>query len=62
MPGRSSANRSLRFAGRWISDRHHEVRHAVHARHDAGRPMRVPVAHGEGCYYADDATLDRAGA
>src|SRR4029077_6735324 len=23
-----------------------------------GRPLRMPVAHGEGCYYADDATLD----
>jgi phosphoribosylformylglycinamidine synthase len=22
------------------------------------RALRVPVAHGEGCYYADDATLD----
>ena len=25
---------------------------------DARRPLRMPVAHGEGCYYADDATLD----
>ena len=24
----------------------------------SGRPLRMPVAHGEGCYYADDATLD----
>lgn len=24
-----------------------------------GRPLRIPVAHGEGCYFADDATLDR---
>ena len=23
-----------------------------------GAPLRVPVAHGEGCYYADEATLD----
>ena len=22
------------------------------------RPLRMPIAHGEGCYYADDATLD----
>ena len=22
------------------------------------RPLRMPVAHGEGCYYADEATLD----
>ena len=25
---------------------------------DARRPLRMPVAHGEGCYFADDATLD----
>jgi phosphoribosylformylglycinamidine synthase len=25
---------------------------------EAGRPLRMPVAHGEGCYYADEATLD----
>ena len=25
---------------------------------DARRPLRMPVAHGEGCFYADDATLD----
>ena len=40
---------------------------AIAAQHDRspfthrvapGRPLRMPVAHGEGCYYADDATLD----
>src|SRR4029079_5861934 len=25
---------------------------------EAGRPLRMPVAHGEGRFYADDATLD----
>lgn len=25
----------------------------------AGQILRIPVAHGEGCYFADDATLDR---
>jgi phosphoribosylformylglycinamidine synthase len=24
-----------------------------------GKVLRVPIAHGEGCYYADQATLDR---
>jgi len=23
-----------------------------------GAPVHIPIAHGEGCYYADDATLD----
>jgi phosphoribosylformylglycinamidine synthase subunit PurQ / glutaminase len=25
---------------------------------EPGRPLRMPVAHGEGAYFADDATLD----
>src|SRR6185369_1909646 len=24
---------------------------------DTRRPLRMPIAHGEGCYYADDATI-----
>jgi phosphoribosylformylglycinamidine synthase subunit PurQ / glutaminase len=58
VPGALLRNQSLRFAGQ-------EVRIAA-ARADTrfthglevGRPLRMPVAHGEGCYYADDATLD----
>ncbi len=58
MPGALLRNQSLRFAGQ-------EVRIAAerpdtpftHAL-EVGRPLRMPVAHGEGCYYADDATLD----
>ena len=34
-------------------------RHAVHPRARGAGPLRIPVAHGEGCYFADDATLDR---
>jgi phosphoribosylformylglycinamidine synthase len=26
---------------------------------DGRRPLRMPVAHGEGCYFADDASLDQ---
>jgi phosphoribosylformylglycinamidine synthase len=58
VPGALLRNDTLRFAG-------HEVRIAAerldtpftHAL-DARRPLRIPVAHGEGLYYADDATLD----
>jgi phosphoribosylformylglycinamidine synthase subunit PurQ / glutaminase len=58
VPGALLRNRSLRFASREV---------AIAATHDRspftqlvapGRPLRMPVAHGEGCYYADDATLD----
>jgi phosphoribosylformylglycinamidine synthase I len=58
VPGALLRNRGLRFLGR-------DVRIAVEQpdspfTHLAGRrrPLRMPVAHGEGCYYADEATLD----
>jgi phosphoribosylformylglycinamidine synthase I len=58
VPGALLRNRGLRFLGR-------DVRIAVEHgdtpfTHLAGprRPLRMPVAHGEGCYYADEATLD----
>lgn len=58
VPGALLRNRTLRFAGRWIfvaatRDDTPFTRGAV-----AGAPLRMPVAHGEGCYFADDATLD----
>lgn len=58
VPGALLRNRGLRFLGR-------DVRIAVE-RFDtpftrlAGvrRPLRMPIAHGEGCFFADPATLD----
>jgi phosphoribosylformylglycinamidine synthase len=58
VPGALLRNRGLRFLGR-------DVRIAVEQpdtpfTHLAGRrrPLRMPVAHGEGCFFADAATLD----
>ena len=59
VPGALLRNRGLRFLGR-------DVRIAAerldtpftHALGVAGAPLRMPIAHGEGCYYADAATLD----
>jgi phosphoribosylformylglycinamidine synthase I len=58
VPGALLRNRGLRFLGR-------DVRIAIEqpdtpfTRHASlGRPLRMPIAHGEGCYYADPATLD----
>ena len=59
LPGALMRNRSLKFRS-----------HAVHLRverddtpftteYAAGQVLRVPIAHGEGCYFADEATLDR---
>jgi phosphoribosylformylglycinamidine synthase len=58
VPGALLRNRSLRFAGRLIYIKPERLDSPF--THDAtGEPLRVPVAHGEGCYYADDATLDQ---
>ncbi len=58
VPGALLRNRGLRFLGRDV--------HIVPERLDtpftralAGTgPLRLPIAHGEGCYYADEAALD----
>jgi phosphoribosylformylglycinamidine synthase subunit PurQ / glutaminase len=59
VPGALLRNRGLRFLGRDV----HIVPQRLdtpftRALADTRRPLRLPVAHGEGCYYADDATLD----
>ncbi len=56
VPGALLRNRSLRFAGRLVYIKPERLDSPfTHAA--TGEPLRVPVAHGEGCYYADDATL-----
>ena len=58
VPGALLRNASLRFAGQGVTIAAERLdtpfTHAV----DSRRPLRMPVAHGEGRYYADDATLD----
>jgi phosphoribosylformylglycinamidine synthase subunit PurQ / glutaminase len=58
VPGALLRNRSLRFLGRDVTIAAERLdtpfTHAIGER----RPLRMPIAHGEGCYYADDATLD----
>ena len=57
VPGALLRNRSLRFAGKLIRIKPERLDSPfTHAA--SGEPLRVPVAHGEGCYYADEATLD----
>jgi phosphoribosylformylglycinamidine synthase len=59
VPGALLRNRSLRFAGRWISITTTRADTPFTAGTAPGTPLRMPVAHGEGCYFADDATLDQ---
>jgi phosphoribosylformylglycinamidine synthase I len=58
VPGALLRNRSLRFLGRDVTIAPERLdtpfTHAI----DERRPLRMPIAHGEGCYYADDATID----
>jgi phosphoribosylformylglycinamidine synthase len=59
VPGALLRNRGLRFVCRQIAVVPERLdtpfTHLVGER----RPLRMPVAHGEGCYFADDATLDQ---
>src|SRR4029078_12741221 len=58
VPGALSRNAPLRFAGQEVAITAERLdtpfTHALDGRH----ALRMPVAHGEGRYYADDATLD----
>jgi phosphoribosylformylglycinamidine synthase I len=59
VPGALLRNRSLRFLGRDVLIAAERLDTPfTHALAAAGRPLRMPIAHGEGCYFADDATLD----
>ena len=58
LPGALLRNRSLRFVSRQVAIVAERLDSPFTRAIDARRPLRMPVAHGEGCYYADPATLD----
>ena len=58
VPGALLRNASLRFAGRAVTIEPGRLDTAFTHALDDRRPLRMPVAHGEGCYYADESTLD----
>jgi phosphoribosylformylglycinamidine synthase I len=57
VPGALLRNRSLRFASKIVAIKP-ERRDSPFTRATLGTPIHIPIAHGEGCYYADEATLD----
>ena len=57
VPGALLRNRSLRFAGKLVSIKPERL-DSPFTRAATGEPIHIPIAHGEGCYYADEATLD----
>jgi phosphoribosylformylglycinamidine synthase len=58
LPGALLRNRGLRFVSREIAIAPERLDTPFTRAIAERRPLRMPVAHGEGCYYADEATLD----
>ena len=58
VPGALLRNRGLRFLGRDVHIAAERLDTPFTARIGERRPLRMPIAHGEGCYFADEATLD----
>ena len=58
LPGALVRNRGLRFLSRPVRLRVERSVPPFTSAYAEGELLRVPIAHGEGCYAADDATLD----
>src|SRR4029079_11263032 len=58
VPGALLRNASLRFAGQRVTIAAERLDTPFTPALDALRPLAMPVAHGEGRFYADEATLD----
>jgi len=59
LPGALLRNRALEFRCRWAGLRVERTDTPFTTAYAVGETIRLPVAHGEGCYYADRATLER---
>ena len=57
VPGALLRNRSLRFASKIVAIKPQRLDSPFTHAMD-GNPIHIPIAHGEGCYYADEATLN----
>jgi phosphoribosylformylglycinamidine synthase I len=58
LPGALIRNRSLKFICRDVHLRVETVNAPFTSAAHKGEILRMPIAHGEGCYFADDRTLD----
>jgi phosphoribosylformylglycinamidine synthase len=58
VPGALLRNRRLRFLGRDVRIAAERLDTPFTSLVGERRPMRMPIAHGEGCYFADETTLD----
>ena len=57
LPGALIRNRHLQFRCQWTNLRAETVETPFTNACRSGQVLRVPIAHGEGCYYADEETL-----
>jgi len=62
LPGALLRNRALKFVCRDVHLRVETSNSPFTASAERGEILRVPIAHGEGCYYADHCTLDELAA
>ena len=58
VPGALLRNRGLRFLGRDVRVVAEQLDTPFTSLVGDGRPLQMPIAHGEGCYFADEVTLD----
>jgi phosphoribosylformylglycinamidine synthase len=58
LPGALVRNAGLKFVCREVKLRAETTNSLFTSRLSKGQVLRIPVAHGEGCYVADEATLD----
>jgi phosphoribosylformylglycinamidine synthase subunit PurQ / glutaminase len=58
LPGALIRNRSLKFVCRPVTLRAGTLDSPFTCAADTNRTYRLPIAHGEGCYFADERTLD----
>jgi phosphoribosylformylglycinamidine synthase len=59
LPGALLRNRDLKFVCRDVTLRVETTNSPFTCGTERGQRLRMPVAHGEGCYFADAGTLDR---
>jgi phosphoribosylformylglycinamidine synthase I len=58
LPGALIRNRNLKFICRDVHLRTETINSPYTSASFRGEVLRMPIAHGEGCYFADDRTLD----
>lgn len=57
LPGALVRNRSLQFRCEQVYLKTQSTNSPFTSKIPAGKLMRIPIAHGEGCYFADEATM-----